>query len=125
MSQKSHIPSKPTESPALREVVVGTQTGMSIVIPLKVDDSDAEAVVDSGAQATVMSDEFYRSLKNPPKITEKVLLKTASKGDGFEGYYVPKATLTFGKISFTCSMYVSPVTDPFILGLDFLLQWKE
>ena len=92
-----------------------------MVIPLKVDDSDAEAVVDSGAQATVMSDEFYRSLKNPPKITEKVLLKTASKGDGFKGYYVPKATLTFGKISFTCSMYVGPVTDPFILGLDFLL----
>ena len=57
-----------------------------MVILLKVDDSDAEAVVDSGAQATVMSDEFYRSLKNPPKITEKVLLKTASKGDGFEGY---------------------------------------
>ena len=94
---------------------------MSMVVPLKVDDSDAEAVVDSRAQATVMSDEFYRSLKNPPKITEKVLLKTASKGDGFEGYYVPKATLTFGKISFTCSMYVGPVTDPFILGLDFLL----
>ena len=41
-----------------------------MVIPLKVDDSDAEAVVDSGAQATVMSDEFYKSLKNPPKITE-------------------------------------------------------
>ena len=49
LSQKSHIPSKPTESPALREVVVGTRTGMSMVVPLKVDDSDAEAVVDSGA----------------------------------------------------------------------------
>ena len=71
-----------------------------MVIPLKLDDSKVKAVVDSGAQATVMSDEFYRSLKNPPKISEKVLLKTASKGEGFEGYYVPKATLTFGKLSF-------------------------
>ena len=92
------------------------------MIPLKIDDSDAEAIVDSGAQATVMSDEFYKLLKNPPNITEKVLLKTASKGGYYvEGYYVPKATLTFGKISFTCSMYVGAVTDPFILGLDFLL----
>ena len=67
LSQKSHIPFKPTESPALREVVVGTRTGMSMVIPLKVDDSDAEAVVDSGAQATVMSDEFYRVTQESTK----------------------------------------------------------
>ena len=92
-----------------------------MLVPLKLDDSDVEAVVDSGAQATVMSDELYKSLKNPPKIAEKVLLKTASKGDGFGGYYIPKATLTFGKLSFTCSIYVGPVTDSFILGLDFLL----
>ena len=92
-----------------------------MLVPLKLDNSDVKAVVDSGAQATVMSDEFYKSLKNPPKITEKVLLKTASKGNGFEGYYIPKTTLTFGKLSFTYSMYVGPVTDSFILGLDFLL----
>ena len=120
-SQKSQIPSMSTKPPTLREVVVGTRTGMSMMVPLKLDNADVQAVVDSGAQATVMSDEFYKSLKNPPKITEKVILKTASKGDGFEGHYVPKATLTFGKLSFTCSMYVGPVTDPFILGLDFLL----
>ena len=69
MSQipSSQDPSKPTGPPALREVVVGTRTGVSMVIPLKLDDSQVKAVVDSGAQATVMSDEFYRSHQESTK----------------------------------------------------------
>ena len=39
--------------------------------------------------ATVISHQMYNSLKNPPKITEKVVLKTATKDTGFEGHYVP------------------------------------
>ena len=66
-SCQSQGPSNPTEFPALGEVVVGAQTGMSMLVPLKLDNSDVKAVVDSGAQAIVMSDEFYKSLKNPPK----------------------------------------------------------
>ena len=64
---QSQGPSRPTKSPALREVVVGARTGVSMLVPLKLDDSDVEAVVDSGVQATVMSDELYKSLQESPK----------------------------------------------------------
>ena len=94
---------------------------MSMMIPLKLDGAELEALVDSGVQATVISHEMYNSLKNPPKITEKVVLKTATKDTAFEGHYVPRATLTFGGLNFSCSLYVGPITDFFILGLDFLL----
>ena len=92
-----------------------------MMIPLKSDSAELAALVDSGAQVTVISHEMYNSLKNPPKITEKVLLKTATKDTGFEGHYVPRATLTFGELNFSCSLHVGPITDSFILGLDFLL----
>ena len=90
-------------------------------IPIKVNDTDIDALVDSAAQVTVISEELYKSLKNKPKATEKVVLKTAKNDDGFNGQYIPKATLTFGTLTFTCSLYIGPITDPFILGLDFLL----
>ena len=94
---------------------------MSMMIPLKLDGAELEALVDSGAQATVISYEMYNLLKNLPKITEKVVLKTATKDTGFEDHYVPRDTLTFGELNFSCSLYAGPITDSFILGLDFLL----
>ena len=65
---------------------------MSMMIPLKLDGTELVALVDSGAQATVISHEVYNSLK------KKVVLKTATKDTGFEGHYVPRATLTFGEL---------------------------
>ena len=91
-------PSNVTKSSsALHEVIIGKKSGMSMMIPLRLDGTELEALVDSGAQVTVISHEMYKSLKNPPKITEKVVLKTATKDTGFEGY-VPRATLTFGEL---------------------------
>ena len=48
-----------------------------MIVPLKLNGHNVPTVVDCGAQCTVISEEFYSSLKIPPKATERVVLKTA------------------------------------------------
>ena len=44
-------PSNVTKSPsALREVIIGKKSGISMMIPLKLDGAELEALVDSGSQ---------------------------------------------------------------------------
>ena len=42
------------------------------MIPLKLDGAELEALVDSGAQATVFSHEMYNSLKIPQRLLRKL-----------------------------------------------------
>ena len=78
-------------------------------------------MVNCGTQCTVICEEFYSSLKIPPKATERVVLKTAKEDSGFVGKLIPKATLTFGNVNFSLSLYIGPISDFLLLGLNFLL----
>ena len=92
-----------------------------MIVPLKLNGHDVPTVVNCGAQCTVISEEFYSSLKILPKATERVVLNTAEEDSGFVGKFIPKATLTFGNVNFSLSLYVGPISDSLLLGLNFLL----
>ena len=96
-----------------------------MIVPLKLNGHDVPAVVNCGAQCTVISEEFYSSLKIPPKATERVVLKTAEEDSGFVGKFIPKAPLTFGNVNFSLSLYIGPISDFLLLGLNFYFQLKQ
>ena len=87
----------------------------------EIESHDVPTLVDCGTQCTVISEKFYSSLKILPKVTERVVLKTAEEDSGFVGKFIPKATLTFGNVNFSLSLYVGPIYDSPLLGLNFLL----
>ena len=48
---------------------------LSIITSVKINKRDIDAVIDSGAQVSVLNEEVYKSLCNPPVLSETVSLK--------------------------------------------------
>ena len=61
-------------------------------------------------------------MKHQPKITEKVRLTGAEKGSVMYGEYVPSVKIQLGKHSFEWNVYIAPISDDCLLGLDFLMK---
>ena len=61
-------------------------------------------------------------MKHQPKITEKVRLTGAEKGSVMYGEYAPSVKIQLGKHSFEWNVYIAPISDDCLLGLDFLMK---
>ena len=60
----------------MREVTLREESDRcTLVVNLTINTEDVEAVVDSGAQVSVLSNGFYDSLSDKPPIAEKIRLK--------------------------------------------------
>ena len=105
----------------LREVSFRKDRGYSIMIPVKVNNSDNLAVVDTAAQVTVLSKDFAVGLGISLTGADKVLLKGAAKEGSMVASIVKGIKLAIGKSVFQWDVYVAPITDDIILGLDFLV----
>ena len=81
-----------------------------------------EAVVDSGAQVSVMSRSFYDGLEDKPKVVEKIRLKGASSSGVMMGCRVDsvRVAIVDGHEGYYMTMYVADISDNCILGMDFL-----
>ena len=106
-----------------REILVrSVARGPSLVVPAVLYGHYVNAVVDSAAQVTVISEEQYQSLGVKHKVWEVVRLRGAAKEGTMEAKLIRGVAMVIGERSFRLDMYIAPITDPFILGLDFLLQ---
>ena len=85
-----------------------------------------EAVVDSGAQVSVLSRKFYDSLSCRPKPVESIRLKGASASGVMVGCRVDgvEVDLGDGHGNYSMTMYVANITDNCILGFDYLKARK-
>ena len=109
----------------VREVTFNrTSSGLSIVIPVKINDQKCNAIIDSAAQVTVISDKFYQSMKSKPAIHESVNLKGAGESHQMSAKFARGAFLTLGDHTYKWDVYIAPISDDFILGLDFMVQHK-
>ena len=55
-------------------------------IPVQIDNSLVEAVIDSAAEVTIISDKVYQSLRIPPKKLYDVRLDTAGRQLSMKGF---------------------------------------
>ncbi|XP_049326794.1 uncharacterized protein LOC125786977 [Astyanax mexicanus] len=106
-------------------VTVGraSSEGPSLQIPIQVNHLSIMCIVDTGAEATVMSSEVYKQLdlRNQPE-SKRACLRNAESGKTmgvFEGY---KVTLKIGNKEWDWIVYVAPIQDPLLLGLDFMIK---
>ena len=111
------------QDPEIREINLRTDCTDSIVIPVKLRGKRAQAVVDSGAQVTIISEEFFRQFKKPFRFVKKSRLKCAGIESSMEAKLVKDVDIQIGENKYKWDVYVAPINDEFILGLDFLKEF--
>jgi hypothetical protein len=89
-------------------------------VPVEVQGMQLQAVVDTAAQVTLVSEEFYKSLDPAPPIRREVVMNTAGKGMQMNGYIAGPFQVVLGTHQFSVEIYVAPIEEEMLLGLDFL-----
>ena len=72
------IPKSTSNSNSIREVIMGKRTGKSMIIPMVVNGVCTDAIVDVGAQVTVINPQQYAKLGKIDEACENVKLRTAA-----------------------------------------------
>jgi predicted aspartyl protease len=88
--------------------------------PVEVQGMQLQAVVDTAAQFTLVSEEFYKSLDPAPPIHKEVVMNTAGKGMQMNGYIAGSFQVVLGTHQFSVEIYVAPIEEEMLLGLDLL-----
>jgi hypothetical protein len=99
-----------------------TSRGTSLTILCVLNGREVEGVVDTAAQITVMSGDFYKSLQNPPELETSLTIKGAGRDSYMEAFLTKDNNLQVGGQSYQFDIGVAPITDSLLLGLDFLAE---
>ena len=90
----------------------------SIVVPMEVNDTAVDVVLDTASQVTVVSEEFAEHLKLTG--VQGASLQGAARTGKMRSRIVHGVKLRFGDVECAWDIYVAPITDDVLLGLDFL-----
>lgn len=82
------------------------------------DQGRKETVVVGQLSGEVMY-RFYKSLVELPKIIKEVVMNTACKGLQMNGFIAGLFRVELGEQTFSINIYVVPIGDEMLLGLDF------
>ena len=112
----------PMESPGEEEepVVLQLRSGPTYRIPVKLENLDLMAVVDTAAQVTIISDRVLEQLEIRPPEVRKIVLQTAGRKMKMSGSVVGPVRLQLGNKLCHEEIYVAPIQDEMLLGLDLL-----
>ena len=91
-------------------------------VPVSLQDVKLLAVIDTAAEVTIISDSIFRELQPTPPYLKKVVLHTAGRDLRMDGFVVGPVALKLGEITFPEAVYVAPIQDDMLLGLDFMLR---
>ena len=95
--------------------------GTALMIPINVNGVDAMAVVDTAAEATVISQELFASLSvNESVCREEVVLGNAEKQNHMKGFLLPDIAFGIAGKCYRWNVIVAPISDSVLLGADFL-----
>ena len=92
------------------------------MVPLDVNSKTVAAVVDTGAEVTLVNTEVFNKTgwegEREPVILKGIFPEVA------EGCMVKDVPLKLGGKDYKWDLYVAPISDAFLLGLDFMLEHK-
>ena len=92
----------------------------SLCVDLVVNNVTIGAVVDTAAQVSIISDDLFNSLKPVPKILGRVKMHTAGKDLSMTGFRVGPVGISLEATKYVQNLYVAPIENPMLLGLDFM-----
>ena len=91
-------------------------------LEVQVAEKTVDAVVDSGAQVSIISEKLYNSLQNPPKKLRMVKLQTAGKQLSMQGFIAGPVKIKIGDQWYTEEIHVAPIQQDMLLGFDILVH---
>ena len=94
----------------------------SIYLPVNINGVVVDALIDTGAQTTVINEGLADILGLTTD--DVVFMKGASVDSTVKARYCPKITFKIDHLLYKWHCMVAPIEDDFILGLDFLLKFK-
>ena len=111
--------------PQVREVVVRSTAvntaGYSLVVPVRVKGKTLEGVVDTGADGTVINSKFIDITQFE---AEPVILKGLEPDRLIAGHLIKDMAINLGGRIYRWDLYVAPISDDLLLGLDFMIAYK-
>ena len=111
--------------PQVREVVVRSTAvntaGYSLVVPVRVKGKTLEGVVDTGADGTVINSKFIDITQFE---AEPVMLKGLEPDRLIAGHLIKDVAINLGGRMYRWDLYVAPISDDLLLGLDFMIAYK-
>ena len=114
------IPEKESES--IREITLyaNSAKGQSLVVDVVINGTKVPAVLDTAAQVTVLSEKMATNFSVNPESTEFVKLKGANIGGQFRARLARNVCITMGQVTYFWDVYIAPISDGMLIGLDFL-----
>ncbi|CAC5378212.1 unnamed protein product [Mytilus coruscus] len=97
---------------------------INLVLQITINDKQADAIVITAAQVTVINFDFAKSLNPTIEVKEPVILKEAGKDNSITAKYTDRVAIKVGKTKTRWRVIVADITDPVILGLDVLQHIK-
>ena len=105
-------------SATVRQFVLGQAAGPTMWVHINIARRRVAAVVDTGAQVTLMSKQLFKELGL--KSNDSVQLKNAKVDSVIEDSIVASFGFQFGGKRYCSHVVAADIEDEFILGLDFL-----
>ena len=115
----------PGGQPRIRQFTWGETTGMTMVVPVSFGGTKLSAVVDTAAQVSLIRQSVWEKIAiQHDVIPETVQLANAQKDSGMEGKLFSHVGFILGGRKYYIDIVVADISDPMILGLDFLKMNK-
>ena len=84
-----------------------------------------KALIDTGAQISLMSAKLYQQLDHQPKLTDKLKLEGIIQDVKLEAKLFEGVKVSFSvKKNFIWNFFVADIVEPLIIGIDFLCHFK-
>jgi hypothetical protein len=97
----------------------------SSMIPIQIHNTSVSAVLDSGAQVTILSDKIYNSLAKKPPVMCRVKLRMADGSTLTDGKRVGPVKMKIGDKYYQYFIIVAPLAEDMLLGHDILKSGPE
>ena len=94
------------------------------MIPIRVQGITVDGIIDTASDVTIISDKVYNSLPVKPSIVKSIALHTAGRDMSMKGYLLEPMTIDIKGLQFNESLYVAPIEDPMLIGLDFMSKYQ-
>ena len=94
----------------------------SVYLPIKVDGFTLNALIDTGSQATVVSEKLTDILNLTSE--DSVYIRSATTDTSVKAGVCHDITFQIEHMTYKWHVLIAPIEDDLILGLDFLLHYK-
>ena len=81
-----------------------------------------DAIVDTAAQVTIISDSVFQKMDPSPSIIKHVILNTAARDLRMKAVIAGPVEIKLGSSVYKENVFIAPIQDEMLLGIDFIVR---